>query len=141
MDVQSRLGSLRPQPWHWHQDLTRPAIFASLLGAVASGVAAQSTTTLSAPPIALVCRRRPLDLARARNSESMATPLAMSKLISRVSTRVVELAECGAHAASGVFILGHLAKEDEARSLQGLYDLDGVDDMVEWCAQVNDGDV
>jgi hypothetical protein len=47
---------------------------------------------------------------------------------------IVELAERGAHAASGVFILGHLAKEDEARPFQGLCDLDGVDDVVEWCA-------
>jgi hypothetical protein len=59
----------------------------------------------------------------------------------RNSMRVVELAECGAHAASGVFILGHLAKEDEAHPLQGLGDLDGVDDMIERCAQVHDGDV
>jgi hypothetical protein len=55
--------------------------------------------------------------------------------------RVVELAERGAHAASGIFILGHLAEEDEARPFQGLCDLDGVDDMVERCAQVHDGDI
>jgi hypothetical protein len=55
--------------------------------------------------------------------------------------RIVELAERGAHAASGVFILGHLAEENEARSFQGLRDLDGVNDVVEWCAQVHDGDV
>jgi hypothetical protein len=54
---------------------------------------------------------------------------------------VVELVECGAHAVSGVFILGHLAEEDEVRPFQGLCDLDGVDDVVEWCAQVHDGDV
>jgi hypothetical protein len=54
---------------------------------------------------------------------------------------VVELVEHGAHAASGVFILGHLAEEDEARPFQGLCDLDRVDDVVEWCAQVHDGDV
>jgi hypothetical protein len=71
----------------------------------------------------------------------MATPLAKSKLVRRVSMRVVELAERGAHAASGVFILGHLAEKDEARLLQGLCDLDGVDDVVEWCTQVHDGDV
>jgi hypothetical protein len=55
--------------------------------------------------------------------------------------RIVELAERGAHAASGVFILGHLAEENEARLFQGLLDLDGVNDVVEWCAQVHDGDV
>jgi hypothetical protein len=48
--------------------------------------------------------------------------------------RVVELAERGTHAMSGVFILGHLAEEDEARLLQGFGDLDGVDDMVDRCA-------
>jgi hypothetical protein len=37
------------------------------------------------------------------------------------------------HATSGVFILGHLAEEDEARPFQGLCDLDGVDDVVERC--------
>jgi hypothetical protein len=55
--------------------------------------------------------------------------------------RVVELAKCGAHAASGVFILGYLTEEDKARTLQGLDDLNGVDDMIEQCAQVHDGDV
>jgi hypothetical protein len=35
----------------------------------------------------------------------------------RNSMRVVELAERGAHAALDVFILGHLAEEDEARPL------------------------
>jgi hypothetical protein len=55
------------------------------------------------------------------------------------SMRVIELVECGAHAASGVFILGHLAKEDEVRPLEGLGDLDRVDDMIERCMQVHDG--
>jgi hypothetical protein len=55
--------------------------------------------------------------------------------------RVVELVEHGAHVVSGVFILGHLAEEDDARSLQGLGDLNGVDDMIERRAQVHDGDV
>jgi hypothetical protein len=55
--------------------------------------------------------------------------------------RVIELVEHGAHAASGVFILGHLAEENEAHPFQGLCDLDGVDDMVEWCTQVHDGNV
>jgi hypothetical protein len=54
---------------------------------------------------------------------------------------VVELAESGAHVASGVFILGHLAEEDEVHLFQGLDDLDGVDDVVERCAQVHDDDV
>jgi hypothetical protein len=39
--------------------------------------------------------------------------------------RVVELVKRGAHAASGVLILGHIIEEDEARPLQGLGDLDG----------------
>jgi hypothetical protein len=63
----------------------------------------------------------------------MATPLTMSKLNRRVSMCVVELAERGARAALGIFILGHLAEKNKARPLQGLGDLDGVDDVVEWC--------
>jgi hypothetical protein len=55
--------------------------------------------------------------------------------------RVIELMERGAHAASGVFILGHLAEENEARPFQGFRDLDGVEDMVERCAQVHDSDI
>jgi hypothetical protein len=54
---------------------------------------------------------------------------------------VVELAEHGAHAASGIFILGHLAEEDEVCPFQGLCDLDGIDDVVERSAQVHYGDV
>jgi hypothetical protein len=57
MDVQSRLASLRPQPWCWRRELVWLAISADLLDAVASGVAARSMTALSAPPIALACRR------------------------------------------------------------------------------------
>jgi hypothetical protein len=68
MDVQSLLASLRLQPWRWHRDLAWPAISASLLGTAASGVAARSTTALSAPTLALAYRRRPLDLAWARIS-------------------------------------------------------------------------
>jgi hypothetical protein len=71
----------------------------------------------------------------------MAAPLAMSKLNWRVSMRVVELAEPGVCMASSVLVLGHLAKENEAHLLQGLCDLGGVDDVVEWCAQVHHGDV
>jgi hypothetical protein len=82
-----------------------------------------------------------LDPAWARSDESIAAPLVMSKLNRRVSMCVIELAERGAHAASGVFILGHLAEENKASPFQGLCDLDGVDDVVEWCAQVHDGDV
>jgi hypothetical protein len=37
-------------------------------------------------------------------------------------------------------ILSHLAEEYKARPLQGLRNLDGVDDMVEWCTQVHHGD-
>jgi hypothetical protein len=54
---------------------------------------------------------------------------------------VVELAERGAHAVMGVFVLGHLDEENAVRPFLGLCDLDGVDDVVEWCAQVHDGDV
>jgi hypothetical protein len=71
----------------------------------------------------------------------MAMPLAMSKLIRRVSMRVVELAERGARATPVDLILSHLAEENEARPLQGLRNLDGVDDVVEWCTQVHHGDV
>jgi hypothetical protein len=71
----------------------------------------------------------------------MAAPLAMSKLIRRVSMHVVELAERGAHATPVDLILSHLAEENEARPLQGLRNLDGVDDVVEWCVQIHDGDV
>jgi hypothetical protein len=71
----------------------------------------------------------------------MATQLAMSKLIWRVSMRVVELAEHGARAMPDDLILSHLAEENEARPLQGLRNLDGVDDVVKWCAQIHDGDV
>jgi hypothetical protein len=71
----------------------------------------------------------------------MATLLAMGKLIWRVSMRVIELAERGAHATLNGLLLGHLAEENEARLLQGLRNLDGVDDVVERCAQVHDGDV
>jgi hypothetical protein len=55
--------------------------------------------------------------------------------------RVVELVERGSHAVSGVFILGHLAEEDEAHPLQGFGDLNGVDDMIDRCVQVHDGDI
>jgi hypothetical protein len=41
----------------------------------------------------------------------------MSKLNRRASLRVVELAEHGARSALGVLVLGHLAKENEARPL------------------------
>jgi hypothetical protein len=71
----------------------------------------------------------------------MAASLAMSKLNRRISMRVVELAEHGARSVSGVLVLGHLAEENEARPLQGFCNLDGVDDVVEWCAQVHHGDV
>jgi hypothetical protein len=71
----------------------------------------------------------------------MAMLLAVDKLVQHVSMRVVELAECGAHAASGGLLLGRPAEENEARPLQGLRNLGGVDDAVEWCTQVHDGDV
>jgi hypothetical protein len=65
----------------------------------------------------------------------------MSKLGRCVSMHVVELAERGAHTAPVGLVLGHLAEEDEARPLQGLSDLGGVNDAVEWCVQVHHGDV
>jgi hypothetical protein len=71
----------------------------------------------------------------------MAAPLAMSKLIRSVSMRVVELAERGARATPIELILSHLAEENEARLLQGLRNLDGVNDMVEWCVQIHNGNV
>jgi hypothetical protein len=71
----------------------------------------------------------------------MAALLAMSELIKRVSMRVIELAERGARATPVDLILSHLAEEYEARPLQGLRNLDVVDDVVEWCAQIHDGDV
>jgi hypothetical protein len=71
----------------------------------------------------------------------MAVPLAMSKLVRRISMCVIELAERAARATPDDLILIHLAEENEARLLQGLRNLDGVDDVVERCAQVHDGDV
>jgi hypothetical protein len=65
----------------------------------------------------------------------------MSKLDRCVSIHVVELAERGARTAPVDLILSHLAEEYKARSLQGLHDLDGVDDVVEWFMQVHHGDV
>jgi hypothetical protein len=52
---------------------------------------------------------------------------------------VIELAERGARAALVDLVLSHLAEEDETRSLQGLGDPGGLDDAVERCAQVHDG--
>jgi hypothetical protein len=64
----------------------------------------------------------------------MAAPLVMNKLIRRISTRVIELVECGAHAAPGDLICSHVAEKNEAGPLQGLRNPGGVDNMVEWCA-------
>jgi hypothetical protein len=41
----------------------------------------------------------------------------------------------------GDFIFSHLAEKNEARPLQGLRNPGGVDDVVEWCVRVHDGDV
>jgi hypothetical protein len=71
----------------------------------------------------------------------MAALLAMSELVRCISMRIIELAEHGAHAAPGDFTISHLAEKNEARPLQGLQNPGGVDDVVEWCAQVHDGDV
>jgi hypothetical protein len=71
----------------------------------------------------------------------MAMPRVMSELHQRASLRVMELTELGAHLVLGVLVLDHLAEENEARPLQGLGDPGGVDDAVEWCAQVHHRDV
>jgi hypothetical protein len=71
----------------------------------------------------------------------MAALLATDKLVWRISMCVIELAECGAHAAPGSLLLGHPAEKNEARPLQGLCNPGGVDDAIERCAQVHDGDV
>jgi hypothetical protein len=65
----------------------------------------------------------------------------MSKLSRCVSMNIIQLAERGASAASVDLVLSHLAEEDETRVLQGLGDPGGVDDAVERCEQVHDGDV
>jgi hypothetical protein len=65
----------------------------------------------------------------------------MSKLDRCDSMHIIELAKHGARATPVSLILNDLAEEYEARPLQGLRNLDGVDDMVEWCAQVHHGDV
>jgi hypothetical protein len=67
----------------------------------------------------------------------MAALLATNKLV----RCILELAERGAHATPGSLLLGRPAEENEARLLQGLRDPGGVDDVVERCAQVHDGDV
>jgi hypothetical protein len=133
MDMQGWLASLRPQigvgtgTWHGR------------LGAAAMGVAAWSTPASAAPTSALICWRRPLDLARAHGGESMTLRLAMGELSWRDAVRVAELTEHSAHAAPGVLILNCLA-ENEARPLQGLCGLGRVDDAVWWCVQVHNGD-
>jgi hypothetical protein len=71
----------------------------------------------------------------------MAAPQVMSKLNRRASMRIIDIAEHGARSTLGVLVLGHLAEENEARPLQGFCNLDGVDDVVEWCTQVHHGDV
>jgi hypothetical protein len=71
----------------------------------------------------------------------MAALLATNKLTRHVSMRVVELAERGVHATPDGLLLDRPAKENVARPLQGLRNLARVDDMVERCAQVHDGDV
>jgi hypothetical protein len=139
VDVQRRWASLRLRPWRWHRDLAWPACSATLLGVAASGIAFRSTATPSTPSVALACRWRPLDLARARGDE--VAPRVMSKLSQCVFLHIVELTERGARTAPVGLILSHLAEEDKTRPLQGLGDPDGVDDAVEWCAQVRHGDI
>jgi hypothetical protein len=71
----------------------------------------------------------------------MAALLAANKLVRRASMRVVELTERGARATPDSLLLGCPAEEDEARPLQGLCYPGGVDDVVERCVQVHNGDV
>jgi hypothetical protein len=71
----------------------------------------------------------------------MAALLAANELVRRISMRVIELAERGAHVALGSLLPSRPAEENEVRPLQGLRDPGGVDDAVERCAQVHDGDV
>jgi hypothetical protein len=65
----------------------------------------------------------------------------MSKLDRCVSMHIIEPAKRGAHVAPVGLVLSHLAKEDETRPLQGLSNPGGVDDTIERCAQVHDGDI
>jgi hypothetical protein len=67
--------------------------------------------------------------------------LAADKLVRCISMRVIELAKRGAHVAPGSLLPSRPAEENEARPLQGLRDLGGVDDAVERCVQVHDGDI
>jgi hypothetical protein len=115
MDVQGRLASLRSLLNCRGQILMCPAASACSLG-TASTIVARSMTVAAVP------------------FQSLTAPQSMGWLGRRNSMRVVELAEHDAYAASGVFMLGHLAEEDEARPLQGLGDLDRVNDMIERCA-------
>jgi hypothetical protein len=71
----------------------------------------------------------------------MAALLATNQLGRRVSMRVVELVERGAHATLDSLLLGRPAEENEARPLQGLHNPGRVDDVVERCTQVHDGDI
>jgi hypothetical protein len=47
----------------------------------------------------------------------MATPQVTSLSDQRSALRGIEIVERGAHAAPGVFIIGHLAEEGDARPL------------------------
>jgi hypothetical protein len=139
VDVQRQRASLGLRPWRWHWDLTWLAYSSALLGTAALRVAARSAAALSAPSTASAHRWRSLDLARACGGE--AAPQITSELGRRVSMRVIELTERGARMAPVDLVLSHLAEEDETRPLQGLGDPGGVDDAVERCAQVHDGDI
>jgi hypothetical protein len=71
----------------------------------------------------------------------MGALLAADKLVRCISMHVVELAERGAHVMPGCLLPGRPAEENEASPLQGLRNPGGVDNAVERCAQVHDGDV
>jgi hypothetical protein len=55
--------------------------------------------------------------------------------------RIIELTERGARTVPVGLVLSHLAKENEARPLQGLGDPGRIYDAVQGSAQVHHGDV
>jgi hypothetical protein len=71
----------------------------------------------------------------------MAVLMATNFSSQRGALHGVKLTKHGTHAAPGVLSIGRLAEEGDARPLQVRYGLDGVNGVVEWCAQVHDGDI
>jgi hypothetical protein len=74
-----------------------------------------------------------LDPAWTHGKEYVTVPQAMSFSGQRSTLRIVELTERGTYAVPSVYVLGDLAEEDDVCLLQGLCDLDGVNDAAEWC--------